>query len=210
MAEDLPRPCAVDPRGLERLGRHHLERGEQHEQREGEPLPDIRRDDRGQREARIGQPGRLGQPHEAQSPVQHADVRSEENLPDDGHYDGRQHHRDDEEGADGLENARAPVQKESRAQAEQELPQDREYGQPELHAQRVAKPAITGKLGEVGEGAAEVPPGGGPGQVERRETGQEKEGKGRQRHDGQHHEGGRQQGHVDALAPPHGRAGAVA
>jgi len=122
----------------------------------------------------------------AQAPVQDADVGGEEDLPDDGHNDRRQHHRDDEQRADRFEDARVPVQEKGRPQAEQELGEHGEEGQPELHAERIEEPAVLRQLREVRQRAAQVPPRGRPGQVERREARQQEEGEGRQRHHGQY------------------------
>jgi len=52
--EELQRPGAVNPRGLDGLVRHDLQRCEDDEHRKGKPLPSFGERDRPQRGVRIG------------------------------------------------------------------------------------------------------------------------------------------------------------
>ena len=123
---DSPEPLqligAIYAGGLVQVGRHPFQRGQQHQDHEGTPLPDVDGHQRNHRPGGTGQPGNALKAHIAEDVIDGADVLLEQHAANDKGYDDRaDHQRHQEPGAKQFLAARNVVQRQRDRQADDQL-----------------------------------------------------------------------------------------
>ena len=99
-AELLPRRGAVDARRLEDVLRQRFEAGEEEQEAERRPVPDVDDDDRQQRRVGIAQPVARRDADQPEHLVHQPEVEVEHQLPDRADDDARDQDGQDEDGAE--------------------------------------------------------------------------------------------------------------